>query len=104
MDLEWVADEIERFLPVTAQVVPDMGPGVVYFGTVMRGPETRYLEAGRPRSPVGIVIAACQVARGVEPLVGVAEPRCAMCKHLPVRPDRGVAATNAVHCRARHRR
>ncbi len=40
MDPDWAADEIDGFLRVTAQVVPDMGPGIAYFGTVMRGPET----------------------------------------------------------------
>jgi hypothetical protein len=40
LDVEWATQEIDKFLQVTDQVVPDMGPGVVYFGTVMRGPET----------------------------------------------------------------
>lgn len=40
MDHEWAISEIDAFLRVTAQVVPDMGPGIAYFGTVMRGPET----------------------------------------------------------------
>lgn len=40
MDPEWAITEIDAFLHVTAQVVPDTGPGVVYFGTVMRGPQT----------------------------------------------------------------
>ncbi len=40
LDPEWASDEIDAFLRVTAQVVPDMGPGIAYFGTVMRGPET----------------------------------------------------------------
>jgi hypothetical protein len=39
-DPEWAITEIDAFLHVTAQVVPDTGPGVVYFGTVMRGPRT----------------------------------------------------------------
>ncbi len=40
MDPEWAITEIDAFLHVTAQVFPDTGPGVVYFGTVMRGPQT----------------------------------------------------------------
>ena len=40
LDPEWAVDEINAFLQVTAQVTPDMGPGIAYFGTVMRGPET----------------------------------------------------------------
>ncbi len=40
LDPEWAAAEIDAFLQVTAQVVPDMGPGITYFGTVMRGPKT----------------------------------------------------------------
>lgn len=40
LDPEWAINEIELFLRVTGQVVPDMGPGVAYFGTVMRGPAT----------------------------------------------------------------
>lgn len=40
MDPEWATAEIDAFLQVTAQVVPDMGSGIAYFGTVMRGPET----------------------------------------------------------------
>jgi hypothetical protein len=40
MDPEWAITEIDAFLHVTAQVVPDTGPGVVYFGTVMRGSQT----------------------------------------------------------------
>lgn len=38
MDQHWAVGEIDRFLQVTSQVVPDMGPGIAYFGTVMRGP------------------------------------------------------------------
>ena len=40
MDPDWAIGEIDAFLGVTAQVVPDMGPGIAYFGTVMRGSET----------------------------------------------------------------
>ncbi|UDY22923.1 TIGR02391 family protein [Nocardioides sp. Kera G14] len=40
LDPEWAIEEINAFLNVTTQVVPDMGPGIAYFGTVMRGPET----------------------------------------------------------------
>lgn len=40
LDPEWAISEIDAFLGVTAQVVPDMGPGITYFGTVMRGPTT----------------------------------------------------------------
>lgn len=40
MDPEWAISEINEFLKVTVQVVPDMGPGIAYFGTVMKGPET----------------------------------------------------------------
>lgn len=40
LDPEWAINEIELFLRVTGQVVPDMGPGVAYLGTVMRGPAT----------------------------------------------------------------
>lgn len=40
LDPDWATDEIDAFLRVTAQVVPDMGPGIAYFGTVMRGPNT----------------------------------------------------------------
>ncbi len=39
LDPEWAVSEIDQFLHVTGQVVPDI-PGVTYFGTVMRGPET----------------------------------------------------------------
>lgn len=39
LDSEWAIGEIDAFLRVTTQVVPDMGPGITYFGTVMRGPE-----------------------------------------------------------------
>ncbi len=44
LEPEWAVGEIDRFLHVTAQVVPDTGPGVVYFGTVMRGPSTEASE------------------------------------------------------------
>lgn len=40
MDPDWAISEIDLFLGVTAQVVPDMGEGIAYFGTVMRGSET----------------------------------------------------------------
>lgn len=40
MDRDWAITEIDTFLQHTAQVVPDMGPGVAYFGTVMRGSQT----------------------------------------------------------------
>ena len=40
LDPEWAVTEIDLFLHVTAQVSPDMGPGIAYFGTVMRGPAT----------------------------------------------------------------
>lgn len=39
IDLEWAVAEIDAFLRVTSQVVPETGPGVVYLGTVMRGPK-----------------------------------------------------------------
>lgn len=40
LDPEWAVQEIDKFLHATAQVGVDMGPGAVYLGTVMRGPET----------------------------------------------------------------
>ncbi|ROS61176.1 uncharacterized protein Ymh [Frigoribacterium sp. PhB160] len=40
MDAAWAVAELDAFLSVTAQVVPRTGPGVVYFGTVMRGPRS----------------------------------------------------------------
>ena len=40
LDTGWAVSEIDGFLHVTGQVVPDMGPGVAYFGTVMRAPAT----------------------------------------------------------------
>lgn len=40
LDPEWATEEIDVFLRVTTQVVPDMGPGISHFGTVMRGPKT----------------------------------------------------------------
>ena len=41
---EWAIGEIDAFLRVTAQVGLDTGPGVVYFGTVMRGSKTEASE------------------------------------------------------------
>lgn len=40
LDTQWAVAEIDAFLKVTAQVTPNMGPGVAYFGTVMVGPKT----------------------------------------------------------------
>lgn len=41
LDKEWAIGEIDKFLHVTDQVVPDMrDSGVMYFGTVQRGSET----------------------------------------------------------------
>ena len=40
LDPEWVINEIDAFLQVTAKVVPDMGPGIAYLGTVMSGSPT----------------------------------------------------------------
>lgn len=40
LDPEWAIREIDAFLQVTAKVVPDMGPGIAYIGTVMRGSPT----------------------------------------------------------------
>lgn len=40
MDPEWAAAELDAFLRVTAQVVPHVGPGIAYFGTVMQGSKT----------------------------------------------------------------
>ena len=40
LDIDWAVSEIDSFLHVTDRVVPDMGPGVAYFGTVMRGSAT----------------------------------------------------------------
>ena len=40
LDIDWAVGEIDAFLDITAQVVPDTGPGVVYLGTVMRGTPT----------------------------------------------------------------
>lgn len=37
LDPDWALNEIDQFLRVTGQTVPDMGPGIAYFGTVMRG-------------------------------------------------------------------
>lgn len=44
LDTDWAITEIDRFLYVTAQVSPKTGPGVVYLGTVMRGPNTEASE------------------------------------------------------------
>lgn len=44
LDADWAITEIERFLQVTAQVVPSPGDGVVFLGTVMRGPKTEASE------------------------------------------------------------
>lgn len=44
IDTAWALEELARFLDVTAQVHPDTGPGVLYFGTVMRGPKTEASE------------------------------------------------------------
>lgn len=44
LDTEWAVTEIESFLSVTAQITPDMGPGIAYFGTVMRGPRAEASE------------------------------------------------------------
>lgn len=40
LDTEWAISEIDQFLQVTAQVVPNMGDGIAFLGTVMRGSET----------------------------------------------------------------
>ena len=40
LDPEWAINEIDAFLQVTAKVVPDMGPGIAYLGTVMSGSPT----------------------------------------------------------------
>lgn len=40
LDTKWAIGEIDAFLGVTARKVPEMGPGVTYFGTVMRGSKT----------------------------------------------------------------
>jgi len=37
LDPEWAIRQIDSFLVVTSRHVPDMGPGVAYFGTVMNG-------------------------------------------------------------------
>ena len=42
--VEWAVAELDQFLRVTAQVVPETDPGVVYLGTVMRGPKTEASE------------------------------------------------------------
>lgn len=41
LDKEWAIAEIDKFLHVTDQIVPDMrGSGITYIGTVQRGSET----------------------------------------------------------------
>lgn len=40
MDTPWAIDEITAFLRVTDQITPNMGEGVFFTGTVMRGSET----------------------------------------------------------------
>lgn len=40
LDRDWAVTEIDAFLHVTARVNPDTGSGVLYLGTVMRGPKT----------------------------------------------------------------
>jgi len=40
LDTPWAIAEIDQFLHVTAQVAPDNSGGVVFLGTVMRGPST----------------------------------------------------------------
>jgi hypothetical protein len=40
LNTEWATTEIDKFLHVTAQVSPNSGGGVVFLGTVMRGPAT----------------------------------------------------------------
>ncbi|UAL30700.1 TIGR02391 family protein [Nocardioides rotundus] len=40
LDVVWATKEIDQFLYVTDQVVPNTGPGIAYLGTVMRGPKT----------------------------------------------------------------
>jgi hypothetical protein len=41
LDVEWAVSELDKFLSLTRQVVPDMsGSGIVYFGTVMSGSHT----------------------------------------------------------------
>lgn len=45
LDTEWAIAEIDAFLHVTGQVNPNRpGSGVVYMGTVMRGPQTEASE------------------------------------------------------------
>ena len=43
LDTEWAITEIDRFLHVTRQEVPNV-PGVTYFGTVMAGSSTETAE------------------------------------------------------------
>jgi uncharacterized protein (TIGR02391 family) len=40
LDPEWAIRQIDSFLVVTSRHVPDMGPGIAYFGTVMNGSRT----------------------------------------------------------------
>lgn len=44
LDPEWAIAEIDKFLHVTAPVSPNTGNGIVYLGTVMRGPSTEASE------------------------------------------------------------
>jgi hypothetical protein len=44
IDTPWAISEIDQFLHATAQVNPQTSPGVVFFGTVMRGPRTEAAE------------------------------------------------------------
>lgn len=44
LNTTWAIEEIDRFLHVTARVAPQTAPGVVYMGTVMRGPKTEVSE------------------------------------------------------------
>jgi len=41
LDPERAISEIDQFLQVTGPVVPDVGPGIVYLGTVMCVPRPR---------------------------------------------------------------
>lgn len=40
MDPDWVIGEIDAFLQVTAQIVRDTRPGIVYLGAITRGHKT----------------------------------------------------------------
>lgn len=41
LDKDWAIEEIDKFLHVTDQIMPDTrGSGMVYLGTVQRGTET----------------------------------------------------------------